>query len=104
VRKEDMMDAGTVGGLVGSALGVLGGAVGTYFSIKNTSGPKERSFVIRAAVVAWLVVLALVAGLLLIPRPYNWFLWIPYGVLLAVGIRHWNRKQAEIRNQEIRGA
>jgi hypothetical protein len=104
VRDEDVMDAGTVGGLVGSAIGVLGGALGTYFSIKNTSGPKERSFVVRAAVVAWLAVLALVAGLLLIPRPYNWFLWIPYGVLLAVGIRYWNRKQAEIRNQETRRA
>ena len=35
------MDGNTLGGIIGSIGGVLGGLVGTYFSIKNTNGPKE---------------------------------------------------------------
>ena len=52
------MDAGLIGGIVGGVIGVLGGLLGTYFSIKNTAGPRERTFMIRVAVVAWLLVTA----------------------------------------------
>ena len=45
------MNLGFVGGIIGGALGVLGGAIGTYFSIKNTSGPRERAFLIRISIV-----------------------------------------------------
>lgn len=91
------MEAGTVGALAGTTLGVLGGVAGTYLSIRNTRAADERAFAVRAAAVAWIASLALLAGLLLIPRPYNHLLWAPYGILLAVGVRHWNRRQAEIR-------
>ena len=40
---------GLAGGLAGGVVGVIGGIVGTYFSIKNTKGPTERAFAIRAA-------------------------------------------------------
>jgi hypothetical protein len=42
------------------------------------------------------------AGLLLLPKPYNWFLWAPYGILLPLVIRSWNRRQARLRDEEER--
>jgi len=91
------MDAGLLGGIIGGIAGVGGGAIGTYFSIKNTKGPLERAFVIKAAAVAWVAVIAFVALLLLLPRPYNYLPWIPYGILLPLGIVKFNKKQAELR-------
>lgn len=88
------------GGLLGGAVGVLGGALGTYAGVKNTRGPRERAFVIRAAVLCWALVLAFVLGLLLIPGWYKHLLWIPYVVLLVLGIRSWNRAQLRIRREE----
>ena len=41
---------GIVLGGLGALIGVIGGAVGTYFSIKNTSGPKERDYMVKSAV------------------------------------------------------
>jgi hypothetical protein len=94
------MDAGVVGGIVGGVIGVLGGLVGTYFSIKNTAGPRERRFMIQAAAVAWLAVTAFLIGLLMLPRPFNLLLWIPYGIALPLGILWSNRRQRTIRAEE----
>lgn len=94
------MEPGLIGALIGSAIGVIGGAVGTYFSIKNTAGPKERTFMIRVALTAWLALLAFVAGLLAFPKPFNWLLWVPYGIGLPFGIRWCNRRQTQIRGEE----
>lgn len=98
------MHPGVMGAIVGSVLGLLGGAVGTYFSIRNTRGPKERTFVIKAAGITWVAVTLFLAGLLLLPAPYRFLLWVPYAILLPVGIRKWNREQARIRDEESRGA
>lgn len=94
------MDQGLIGGLVGGVLGVLGGAVGTWFSIKNTAGPRERMFMVRVAMVAWIVVTAFVLGLLMLPQPWNFLLWVPYGIALPLGIIWTNRRQRTIRNDE----
>jgi hypothetical protein len=37
--------------IVGSIVGLAGGVIGTYFSIKNTKGPRERAFTVKSAVV-----------------------------------------------------
>ncbi len=37
------MDVGLVGGIIGSIMGLAGGALGTYASIKNTGGPGSDS-------------------------------------------------------------
>ena len=98
------MDTGVIGGIVGAGIGVLGGLVGTYFSIKNTAGPRERRFMIQVAIVAWIAVSAFVAGQLLLPRPYNFLLWIPYAIALPLGILWSNRRQRVIRGKEAAGA
>ena len=94
------MDEGMVGGIIGGVIGVVGGIVGTYFSIKNTAGPRERTFMIQVAVVAWLVVTAFLIGLLMLPRPFNFLLWVPYGIALPLGILWCNRRQHAIRAEE----
>jgi hypothetical protein len=96
--------AGILTGIIFSvSLGVLGGAIGTYFSIKNTRGPKERAFIVRVSIRTWIAVSIFVAALMLIPKPYNLLLWIPYAIALPVTIVRWNRKQMEIRREEARG-
>jgi hypothetical protein len=96
------MDAGMVGGLIGAVVGIVGGCIGTYFSVRNTAGPRERGFVIRAATIAWAGVCAFLAGLFLLPTPYNLLLWIPYTIVLPVAIIRLNRRQAELRREEAR--
>jgi hypothetical protein len=93
------MNTGLIGGVVGSLLGVVGGAIGTYFSIKNTKGPRERAFMIRSAVVCWLGMGVFFTAMFLVPQARFW-IWIPYGILLPFGIGYGNRKQMAIRRDE----
>ncbi|MGA9117647.1 MAG: hypothetical protein WB626_12820 [Bacteroidota bacterium] len=91
---------GWIGGIAGGVIGLAGGVVGTYFSIRNTNGPRERSFMIRSAVAGWAAALIFLVLLLTMPDPYRWFLWIPYGILLPLGIIYGNRRQQAIRREE----
>ena len=94
------MDAGMMGGIIGGTVGLAGGAIGTYFSIRNTRGPRERAFMVKASVIAWVVVTAFLVGLLMLPKPYNWLMWVPYGIALPLGIRWCNQRQLKIRAEE----
>ena len=96
----DSETGGLIGGIVGGTLGVLGGVIGTYFSIKNTNGPRERALMIRASAVAWVVVLMFLVALGLTPLRYQVWLWLPYVLLLALAIRAGNRKHEQIRREE----
>ena len=96
------MDVGTVGGIIGGILGLAGGAIGTYASIRNTAGPRERQFMVRTAIVAWVVVTLFLILLFVLPNPYRWLIWIPYGVALPLAIVSLNRKQQAIRSEEQR--
>lgn len=69
---------GLVGGIAGGVVGVMGGIVGTYFSIKNTKGPKERAFAIRAAALCWLGGSAFLACVFLLPPYWRLLLWVVY--------------------------
>ncbi len=94
------MDQGLIGGIIGGGLGLLGGAVGTYFSITNTSGPRERTFMVRVAVLAWIAISLFLLALFVVPQPYNFLLWVPYGIALPLAIRWSNRHQQAIRAEE----
>jgi len=95
---------GWIGGIVGGGIGVLGGLIGTYFTIKNTKSARERAFAMKASIICWILVIAFVAAMLLIPTWHKHLLWIPYAVLLIWGIRVWNKTQFRIRNEESGGA
>ena len=98
------MDAGTMGGLIGGTVGgvggVAGGIIGTYCSIKNTKGPKERAFMWKASIVCWLAIGLFLGLMFLLPNPYRYFLWIPYSILMVLGIPFINRTQQRIRKEE----
>lgn len=91
---------GWIGGIAGTVLGLAGGIVGTIFSIRNTDGPRERRFMIRSAGVCWLAILTFLGLLIALPSPYRWFMWIPYSILLPLGILYGNRTQQAIRREE----
>ena len=40
------MNAGVIGGILGAVIGIGGGIIGTWCSIRNTRGPRERTFII----------------------------------------------------------
>ena len=88
------------GAILGSAIGILGGILGTWASIRHTNTPAERAFMIRCAIGTWLFVGAFLLGIFLIPSPYNYLLWIPYPILLILGIRWMNAQQAQFRQNE----
>ncbi len=90
--------------LLGAAMGVGGGLLGTYFSVRSAKGPRERAFMIRAALLCWLLVIAFVAGIWLIPTWHKHLLWAPYTVTLGIWIRWCNRSQARIRQEEAGSA
>ena len=98
------MDIGLIGGIIGGAIGLAGGTVGTYYSIRNTLGSRERSFMIKVSAIAWVAVTAFLVGLLMLPKPYNWFLWLPYGIALPLSIRWCNQRQQRIRAEEAADA
>lgn len=84
----------------GCLIGLAGGVIGTWAGIRNTAGPRERAFVIKASVILWAAGAVFLTLMLLLPTPWRFLLWIPYGILLPVGIMTWNRTQQRIRNEE----
>ncbi|MBL7198237.1 MAG: hypothetical protein ISS47_09075 [Candidatus Omnitrophica bacterium] len=94
------MQLGTIGGIIGGIIGVIGGLIGSYFSIKNTKGPKEKAFMIKAVIVCWIAVTAFLALLHHLPEPFNFLLWVPYIIALCLVIRYGNKKQQQIRREE----
>jgi hypothetical protein len=95
-----MNDSGWIIGWVGAGLGILGGLVGTYFSIRNTNSPRERTLMIKASVVFWIALVPFLGLMFALPNPYRHLLWIPYGILLPLGVKLVNRMQQNIRNEE----
>ena len=97
------MDAGALGSYLGPIIGVLGGAFGTYCSVKNTETPAERQFMVKSAVAVW-VGLLLLGGLpfLLwklgaIPGWSYWIFVALFFVLLVPSIFYINKRQAQLR-------
>jgi hypothetical protein len=95
---------GWIGGIVGGVIGLAGAAIGTYFSIKNTHSPRERAFMVQSAVVCWVAGLVFLTLLFVLPNPYRWLLWIPYSIMLPLGIIYGNRRQQAIRQEDAQQA
>ncbi len=99
-RKAKTMHPGAIGGIIGGIGGLAGGIIGTYCSIKNTNGRRERAFMIKASMVGWIAILVFLGLMFSLPNTYRYFLWIPYGILLPLAIVTGNRKQQKIRQEE----
>jgi len=94
---------GLIGGIFGGLMGILGGVVGTYFSIKSTKGPRERAFMVRASIYAWMGIIGFLLGLLLLPSPYRFGLIPLFLVVQIGGIRYLNGRIAVIQEEEKGG-
>jgi hypothetical protein len=94
---------GWIGGSLGVVFGLLGGAVGTYFAVRNTRGPRERAFAVKMSIACWVFVALFVAGMFLLPGWYKHLLWVPYALILGFGIQWSNRVQTRIRQEEASG-
>ncbi|SHK41274.1 hypothetical protein SAMN02745181_3757 [Rubritalea squalenifaciens DSM 18772] len=94
------MDSGTLGAIIGSGIGLLGGIAGSYFSIRNTQSAVERRFMIKATLNFWLGISIFLTLLFTLPGNYGPLAWTPYAIFLPLGIRHFNRRQMEIRSKQ----
>jgi cell division protein FtsW (lipid II flippase) len=94
------MNMGIIGVIVVSSIGLIGGIIGTYCSIKNTNGPKEKAFMIKITIWGWTGVIVFLALMFLLPSHYRFYLWVPYGIILPIVIIKGNKIQAKIRQEE----
>ena len=86
--------------VLGGLIGLAGGIVGTYFSIKNTNSPRERSFMIKGAIACFIGVCIFLSLLFLLPKSYRGFIWVPYIILLTLGIVYGNKTHQKIKDKE----
>ena len=94
------MNTGMIGGIAGCIIGLIGGMIGTYASIHNTLGPRERAFTIKASAIGWIIGITFIALLIILSTPWRFILWIPYSIILPIGIITWNKTQQKIREEE----
>ncbi|WP_143206709.1 hypothetical protein [Singulisphaera sp. GP187] len=93
------MGTGLVLGIVGSSLGVMGGVIGTYFSIRNTKRPRERSLMIRLAAMCWVWFAGMLVWMFLIPRPWNQAAML-FNLPILFSIPRMNRRLALARAED----
>ncbi|MFO0958395.1 MAG: hypothetical protein U0800_13350 [Isosphaeraceae bacterium] len=86
-------------GIACGVVGILGGLVGCYFSIRNTGGVRERAFMVKVS----LAMVAVVSGCLALGwalRPGYSFVGLLPLLVLGPAIAWVNRNQARIRREE----
>ena len=81
----------------------MGGVFGTYMSIKSAKGPRERAYIIRASWICWTGITVFLLALFLIPRPWNFGMWLIYAPALVWFIRSTNQGQAIARGEDASG-
>jgi hypothetical protein len=93
------MDAGMAGAVAGTVVGVMGGVVGTFSSIANAKGPRERALTIQLAAACWVWMAGLVFWLFVAPRPWG-ALAVLWGLPLLMKIPKMNRRLAQARAED----
>jgi RNA polymerase sigma factor (sigma-70 family) len=96
---------------IGPVMGILGGALGTWSSIRSTEHPRERTFMKRQAVLVWIFVvtaMAVMFGITAAQQRYRFSgqtfglllsgFWIVYIALLMAFITVANRRHRRLRD------
>lgn len=87
-------------GFAMAAAALVMGFAATYTSIRNTKGPRERAFVIRSVLWAWLVLTLLFTLMYFLPVPYNYYMLVPYFIQAPIMTYQMTSKQLLIREME----
>jgi RNA polymerase sigma factor (sigma-70 family) len=98
--------AGLGGAILGPILGLLGGVLGSWCSIRNTHSPRERQFMVRMTTLVWLLLLVLIglpltaalAGI--IPKWACWPCFAVFFTLLLPLILWGNAQQRRIQIED----
>jgi hypothetical protein len=86
-------------GIIGSLTGLAAGLAGTYLAVASSVGPREKTFMVRGALVCWVGVGLLVAARFLLPGPVP-IMPLLGTLLLFPALRWWSERQVEIREAE----
>ena len=86
--------------IVWTLVGLIGAVGVTYWAIKNTYGPREKAFIVRAFASWWVANVLFVGAVWLVPKPYNWWLFPAYMLPLFLASGYVNKRQAAIRAEE----
>ncbi len=92
------------GGLLGILLGFGGAFLGTYIPYRQAKSPRQKSLILKSAAFFLSFVVIFLAGLMMLPLPWNHLLWIPYIVILVTSIRWFNNRQRLLVEEESAAA
>jgi len=89
-------------GLVLLGVALVGGGLASWSNIRQTRGPRERSFVIRVCLLSWLLILSMLGLMYLLPAPYRYVAMLVYFVGLPILIYRWAKTHQLIRQLDAR--
>ena len=92
-----MQHAIVLGAWLGAACGIAGCLLGTYWAVMKTEGPRERLFLRRAAIAAWIGAALITLLIVVLNNPYSNLLWIAYAITLPLGVSIAGREQVRLR-------
>jgi hypothetical protein len=77
--------------IIGSCIGVLGGVIGTFYSIKRAKNQIQKKQTIILALILWLIIFICIGLFFIIPNPFKVTSFIPCWISLPFLIK-WARK------------
>ena len=95
VLSIDMWTGLFFGGLI-----IVIGLVATAQNIRSTQGPKERAFVARSNLAAWIVIMLFFTAWFFTPQPYSYMLLILYFVVFPFVVYRFCSTRLLIRRLE----
>ena len=79
----------------------MGAVVGVYFAIRSAKGLRERAFVWRVSGVGFVWMAAILVTMWYFPLSGRVLFWLPSMTAMPFLIRRLNRRQEQIRMEEV---
>ncbi len=93
---------GIIGAVAGLILGIAGTVFGTWCGIRSTKGPREHKMMVKGSIIILGGVLLFCTLVFVLPGPYRYFIWIPYGLILIFGVIKFEHNRKRIRKEETK--
>ena len=94
------MHSGTYAEIWAGTVLAVAGLAWTIVRLRACRGIRERAYLRRVVLIAWIAVPALVGAICAVPRPFGFLLWIPFVLVSWPTVIRWTRTLEEIRRQE----